>query len=89
MTRSLRTDVRNPLLKLPSAQAISKLPADARAALDAVLADIQTDSRQRAEQCWKKHKAPMAAYWKAVAVYAGHMRKLSKHRAIDYAREAA
>lgn len=29
-----------------------------------------------ARECWRKHKAPMAAYWKAVAVYANHASRL-------------
>lgn len=78
MTRSIQADVRNPLLRLPAAQAIQDLSPEARAAIGSLLAEIATDARQRAEQCWKKHKAPMAAYWKAVSVYAGHARKLTR-----------
>ena len=76
--RSIRADVRNPLLMLPAAQAIAALPADARAALRALLRQISTDARGRAETCWRKHKAPMAAYWKAVAVYANHASRIAK-----------
>ena len=47
------------------------LPIEAREALADVLAELARDSRAKAEQCWKTHKAPMAAYWKAVSVYAG------------------
>lgn len=43
-----------------------------RAALKAVLLDLQLDARRRADDCWRRHKAPMAAYRKAVSVYAGH-----------------
>ncbi len=78
MTRSLQADIRNPLLKLPSAQRIQSLPPEAKAALNQLLAEIAADSRQRAEKCWRTHKAPMAAYWKAVSVYAGHARKLTR-----------
>lgn len=76
--RSVRPDVRNPLTVLPSAQAIAALPAEARAALRAVLLDIRKDAQVRAEKCWRKHKAPMAAYWKAVAVYAGHTARICR-----------
>lgn len=76
-SRSLRCDVRNPLLRLPAADRIAALPPDARLALAELLADISIDARARAESCWRKHKAPMAAYWKAVAVYAGHARRLA------------
>ena len=76
--RSARADVRNPLLALPSAVEIANLPAEARAALRALLLDLRRDARARAEQCWKRNKAPMAAYWKAVAVYAGHTARLCR-----------
>lgn len=76
--RSNRRDVRNPVLALPSARAIAALPADARQALRALLIDISADARARAEKCWRTHKAPMAAYWKAVAVYAGHAARICR-----------
>jgi hypothetical protein len=53
-------------------QQLRALPPEQRAALKAVLRDIALDARFRAEKCWRTHKAPMAAYWKAVSVYAGH-----------------
>lgn len=77
-TRSLRPDVRNPLTSLPSAQAVRTLPDAARAALRALLLDIRRDAQARAEKCWRTHKAPMAAYWKAVAVYAGHTARIAR-----------
>lgn len=73
--RSLRTDVRNPILALESSQQLAALPAEAREALRAVLNSIALDARARADKCWKTHKAPMAAYWKACSVYAGHIRR--------------
>lgn len=76
MTRSLRTDVRNPLLLLPSAQLLKHLPHEAQMAIRALLKEIADDARCRADKCWRTHKAPMAAYWKAVAVYASHSRRL-------------
>lgn len=78
MLRSLRADVRNPLMALPSAQAIQALPAEARAALRGLLLELRLDARARAEKCWRTSKAPMAAYWKAVAVYAGHTARLCR-----------
>lgn len=76
--RSNRPDVRNPLLALPAAKAIAALPDDARHALRKLLTDIRSDARARAEKCWRQHKAPMAAYWKAVAVYAGHTARICR-----------
>ena len=54
------------------------LPAPARAALRDALLDLRAEALDRAEYCWRKHKAPMAAYWKAVGVYAGHMARQLK-----------
>lgn len=76
--RSNRADVRNPLLALPAAASIGALPADSRAALRDVLLAIRADAQSRAAECWRKHKAPMACYWKAVAVYAGHIARLTR-----------
>jgi hypothetical protein len=78
VTRSIQADVRNPLLSLPAAHRIQNLPDTAKAALGALLKQISDDARIRAEKCWRTHKAPMAAYWKTVAVYAGHTRRLCK-----------
>lgn len=71
--RAARREVRNPVLALPSARRLSALPPEAAAALRAILIDIRVDASVRAQESWRKHKAPMAAYWKAVAVYAGHI----------------
>jgi hypothetical protein len=78
MARSSRADVRNPLMQLPSARQIAALSPEARAALRNLLLELRADARQRAEKCWRTHKAPMAAYWKAVAVYAGHTARLAR-----------
>jgi hypothetical protein len=40
-----------------------------------VLLAIAADARGRADESWRKHKGPMAAYWKAASVYAGHIAK--------------
>jgi hypothetical protein len=76
--RSVRADVRNPLLQLPSIAELQALPAEAQVALRKILKDISADARSRAEKCWRTHKAPMAAYWKAVAVYANHTSRVLK-----------
>ena len=49
------------------------LPPSARHALRAALLDLRGDAQHRAELQWRRHKAPMACYWKAVAVYSGHI----------------
>lgn len=78
--RSTRAEVRNPVLALPGMARLYALPAPLRNALAGVLDEIAADARARADKCWFKHKAPMAAYWKAVGVYAKHIaRALRKH----------
>ena len=49
------------------------LPPSARHALRAALLDLRADARHRAELQWRRHKGPMACYWRAVGVYAGHL----------------
>ena len=74
--RSLREDVRNPLMRLAAARKIQELPIESRMALKSLLLDLRRDAQARADESWRRHKAPMAAYWKAVAVYAGHTARL-------------
>lgn len=71
--RASRADVRNPVLGLPTAAKLRALDGPAADALRSILQELREDARERAEACWRKHKAPMAAYWKAVSVYAGHL----------------
>ncbi len=78
MSRSSKADVRNPLLTLPGVAELQQLPLEAQAALKKTLRSISADARARAQKCWDTHKAPMAAYWKAVAVYANHTQRLLK-----------
>ena len=49
------------------------LPPPAREALRLCLPDLRKDALHRADLQWRRHKAPMACYWKAVGVYAGHL----------------
>lgn len=80
--RSARREVRNPILALPSMAEVNALDASSRAAMRALLLDIQRDARERADKCWRTHKAPMAVYWKAVGVYAGHIARAVGPRTI-------
>lgn len=74
--RPLRAQIRNPVLGLPTAiTALASLDADANAALRAALCVIRDDARIRAESSWRSHKAPMAVYWKCVAVYSNHIQR--------------
>ncbi|MCL5884082.1 MAG: hypothetical protein M1377_01815 [Deltaproteobacteria bacterium] len=54
------------------------LPPEAKQALRLALLDLRKDALARAEHQWKKHKAPMAMYWKVVGVYAGHLARAIK-----------
>ena len=74
--RSLRSDVRNPLVSLASAQRLAELPAEARGVLFELLEDLALDSRQRSDAAWAKRKPMMAAYWRAVSIYAKHATRL-------------
>lgn len=76
--RSSRAEVRNPLLALPAAKKLAALDPAAKAALRAVLLELRDDCRQRAEKHWRASKAPMAAYFKAVGVYANHTARVLK-----------
>lgn len=63
----------NPLLALPALARLRALDAETREALRGLLLDLRADARSRAEKSWRTRKAPMAAYWAAVSVYAGHL----------------
>lgn len=49
------------------------LPPDSRAALRGALLELRQHALASAQYCWRRHKAPMALYWKVVGVYAGHL----------------
>lgn len=76
--RSLRREVRNPVLALPATQRLLDLPPDAREVVRGLLTDLAIDARLRAQESWRKNKGPMAAYWKAVGAYANHFAKVAK-----------
>jgi hypothetical protein len=78
MIRSSRPFVRNPILAMPGMAKLRALPLPAREGLRVVLVDLAADASDRADKCWRRHKAPMAAYWKAVAVYARHTARALK-----------
>jgi hypothetical protein len=62
----------NPLLDLPAGRELLALPAEQRAPLEAVLRALREQANEEAERSWKRRKAPMAAYWRAVSTYARH-----------------
>jgi hypothetical protein len=77
-TRSLRAEVRNPLLRFDAAAELAALPPEAREALRKLASEASAAWRVKAEECWKSHKPPMAAYWKAWAVNARHLALLCR-----------
>lgn len=76
--RSNRLDVRNPLLKLPSAADIAALPPEARLALRNLALDAAKAWRALGDECWRRSKPPMAAYWRSWAVNARHLARLCR-----------
>jgi hypothetical protein len=60
-------------LKLEWKARFDLLPCDSREALRDALMSLRADALKRADYSWRKHKAPMALYWKVVGVYAGHL----------------
>lgn len=71
--RSNRAEIRNPILALPAIARLRALDPEARLALQELLLDLQQDARIRAEASWRSRKPPVAAYWAACGVYAGHI----------------
>lgn len=64
----------NPLLKLPAAKRLSELSPESAELLSELLKDLRHQANAEAENAWKRKKGPMAAYWRAVATYARHVR---------------
>ena len=62
----------NPVLALNAAARLADLPPEARSALEEVLREIGAEADVLAEKSWKRRKGPIAAYWRAVGVYARH-----------------
>lgn len=71
--RDLLPEVRNPILRLPSAHKFAELPVEARTLLRLLLLELSRDCAQKAQHAWRTHKAPMALYWKFVAVISRHI----------------
>lgn len=71
--RGARREVRNPVLRLPAAKSILALPVETRRPLGLLLRQLAADASDEAQRSWKANKGIMAAYWKAVSVYAKHL----------------
>ncbi|WP_275504923.1 hypothetical protein [Sphingomonas pollutisoli] len=67
-------------MALPAVKALQSLDPQTRSLLAALLKDLQNDARARAQKSWDSRKPPLAAYWAAVGVYAGHVAKALRPR---------
>lgn len=74
--RGARREVRNPVLLLPAAQGILALPIEARRPLGLLLRQLADQANDGAHRSIKRNKFVMAAYWKAVSVYAKHLARV-------------
>lgn len=72
--RSVRREVRNPVLALPAARRLQNVPSRTRLALTDLLGEMSFDARRLAEASWRANEASMAACWRAVSTYANHIR---------------
>ncbi len=72
-SRSNRAEVRNPVLTLPAVARLRALDPETRCVLQDILIELQQDARLRAEASWRSRKPPLASYWAACGVYAGHI----------------
>lgn len=61
----------------------------ARASLREALLALRADALRRAEHQWRRHKAPMALYWKVIGVYAGHLARCLREPASTSRRHCA
>lgn len=84
----------NPLFALPAGRALLALPAEQRAALEALMRQLRAQADAEAAKAWKRRKP--TDYWRGVAIYARHTAQALKAggaRAslpgIDPGREAA
>lgn len=76
-----RAERANPILQLPAMHRLRDLDPEVQAALRDLLLDLQRDARLRAKASWEARKPPMAAYWAAVGVYAGHVSRVLRRTA--------
>lgn len=67
----------NPLLSDPEVvRRFQRLPEPAQAALKDFVGWLYQHAREKAEASWRRSKAPMAVYWKAVAAWSYHIRRI-------------
>lgn len=74
--RGARREVRNPVLMLPAAKAILNLPIESRRPLGILLRQLADQANEEAKRSWARNKGIMAAYHKAISVYAKHLARV-------------
>lgn len=74
--RSNLPEVRNPVLKLDAARRLQAMSPLSRAELRGVLLELRAEARHEGDKAWTSSKYMMAAYWKVVSVYAGHISRV-------------
>ena len=93
--RASRAEVRNPVLGMRAFQKLALLRPEVLDVLAELLLEIHDEAAERAERSWRARKGPMAVYWRAVSVYAGHIRRAIRRISrdqrgqLDLLREAA
>lgn len=76
IARSLRSDVRNPVLRLPAMQEILARPLDepiSRRELGVIIRQLADQANSEAARSQRKNKHMMVAYWKVASVYTKHV----------------
>ncbi|GIU74795.1 MAG: hypothetical protein KatS3mg004_1882 [Bryobacteraceae bacterium] len=68
----------NPVLDLPECKELLGLPDASRIALARALCGLASAADTKADISWRRRKAPMAAYWRAVSIYARHIARALK-----------
>lgn len=80
--RSQRAEVRNPLLAVPGVaediEALARDHPEAMAALRSIAMKCSRAWHAKGEECWRRSKPPMAAYWRAWGVNARHLAALCR-----------
>jgi hypothetical protein len=70
--RSSRPDVRNPVLALPAALELQRLPRSQRLIIKRLLRELKAQCREQERRAYSQRKGPMVSYWMAAGTYAGH-----------------
>lgn len=60
-------------LKAAWRERFAALPQGARIALRDALLELRADAAKRGAYAWDKNKYQVAAYWKVLSVYSGHL----------------